>query len=264
MFPAMEIIAGRTTGDTTSNTAVTVNTGNSLTVRNAPYESDVYLLTLFTHFQAAGTGVLRSARLHDNVRGIGWSVPATDGQLIVSPNVPQKLYPQDTLVLETDGGAAAGDVSVTALILYYMNLPGINARLFNTDYIRQHGVNVVTVTNTISTTATGDWGGEEAINAEVDLLRANTDYALIGYRVSAACAAVRWRGVDTGNLGVGGPGATTNQNMTSQFFAYLSDQSGLPCIPVFNSANKSGILVDASQDESGTDITVTSILVELK
>ena len=37
----------------------------------------------------------------------------------------------------------------------------------------------------------------------------------------------------------------------------------LPLIPVFNSANKAGILVDAAQDENGTDVNVNSFFVEL-
>jgi hypothetical protein len=37
----------------------------------------------------------------------------------------------------------------------------------------------------------------------------------------------------------------------------------MPLIPVFNSANKGGILIDAAQDENGTDVTVNSIFAEL-
>jgi len=34
-------------------------------------------------------------------------------------------------------------------------------------------------------------------------------------------------------------------------------------IPVFNSANKAGILIDGAQDENGADVTVQSIFAEL-
>jgi hypothetical protein len=261
---AMEIVGGYTTGDTTAVTGVTLKTGNSLTIRNAPFDSKVYLLSLWTKYQVAGEGRLRSPRMHDNVRGINWSVGANDSQPVISPYFPQILVPQDTLVLETDGGGAAGDVAITDFLVYYENLPGVSARLVDPDYVRQHGKHVIMVENNIATAATGDWGGEEAINAEVDLMKANTDYALIGYTVDVECASVRWRGVDTGNLGVGGPGYVDNKDLTVNWFVRLSMASGLPCIPVFNSANKAGILVDASQDEAGTDVILHSIFVELE
>jgi hypothetical protein len=75
---------------------------------------------------------------------------------------------------------------------------------------------------------------------------------------------VRWRGVDTGNLGVGGPGTDLLKELTQKWFIWLSERTGLPCIPVFNSANRAGILLDASQDENGLDVIVNSIFVELK
>jgi hypothetical protein len=81
--------------------------------------------------------------------------------------------------------------------------------------------------------------------------------------VSAECAAVRWLGVDTGNLGVGGPGALESKGLTARWFVALSERFNLPLIPVFNSANKAGILIDAAQDENGADVTVTSIFAEL-
>ena len=77
------------------------------------------------------------------------------------------------------------------------------------------------------------------------------------------CAAVRWQGVDTGNLGVGGPGQEVLKALTGNWFAMLSDAYGLPLIPVFNSANKAGILVDAAQDENAAAVRLTSLFVEL-
>jgi hypothetical protein len=117
--------------------------------------------------------------------------------------------------------------------------------------------------NSISTGTAGGWSGEEAINVEFDNFKANTDYALMGYLVSAECLAVRWRGSDTGNLGVGGPGTIDQRDLTARWFCTLSDEFGLPLIPVFNSANKSSILVDCAQDENGADVVVTSLFAEL-
>lgn len=261
---AMEIIAGFSTGDTTALTALTAATGNSFTIRAAPFESKVHLLTLWGYFQAAGQLQIRSPRMHDNVRGLRYSLPATDGMILLDPRFKVPLVPQDTLVIEADGGAAAGDIAAVCAINYYEDLGGSAARLVDAEYVALHAKSVVTVENTITMGTAGNWGGEEALNIESDLLKANTDYALVGYTNAVACIALRWRGADTGNYGVGGPGHITSKHLTSRWFEYLSERSGLPCIPVFNSANKAGILVDGFQDETGNDAIVTSIFVELE
>jgi hypothetical protein len=51
--------------------------------------------------------------------------------------------------------------------------------------------------------------------------------------------------------------------LTANWFERLSLATGLPCVPVFNAANKSALLIDGAQDENGTDVTVTSYFVEL-
>ncbi len=122
---------------------------------------------------------------------------------------------------------------------------------------------IFTVENTLAFGATGGYSGEETVNAEFDLWKANVDYALLGYLVDGECAVVRWRGSDTGNLGVGGPGVEDNRDLTSTWFTMLSSMYDRPLVPVFNAANKDGILVDGAQDEDATNVTVTSIFAEL-
>jgi hypothetical protein len=51
--------------------------------------------------------------------------------------------------------------------------------------------------------------------------------------------------------------------MTARWFVDLARMTGVPAIPVFNSANQPGLLVDGLQDENGTDVTLTSILAQL-
>ena len=52
--------------------------------------------------------------------------------------------------------------------------------------------------------------------------------------------------------------------MTANWFANMARIMDLPLIPIFNSANKAGLLVDAAQDENAAAVTLTTILVELK
>lgn len=263
MGRALEIIAGQATAPSTTLTGLTMNSGNSLTVRNAPLESDVRLISAWVDVQGAGQFRIRSPKLHDNVQGIRFDTTVGDTAPLIPFGVSQKLIPQDVLIAEIAGSATAGDIESAAMLIYYANLPGSDARLVTWEDVQRRAVNIVTVENSLATGTAGGWSGEEAINAEFDLLQANTDYALIGYTVDTEALAVRWRGADTANLGVGGPGNETLKHVTAEWFKRQSMAHGLPLIPVFNSANKGGILVDAHQDENGADTTVNSIFVQL-
>jgi hypothetical protein len=125
-------------------------------------------------------------------------------------------------------------------------------------------VNMVTIENTLALTTGGGYTGEEAINAETDYLKANTDYALLGGYTGVECTLVGWRGADTSNYRVAIPGDDTNHNRYAAWFVEMSEAYGLPCIPIFNSANRAAILIDGVQDENGADAIVTHIYAELK
>lgn len=259
----LEVLTGFATAPGATATALTMASGNSATIRSADSQADVRLLTAWADVQGAGQFRIRSPRLHDNSQGIRLDTTVSDASPLLPLGLNQRLYPQDALTLDIVGSATAGDIETACLLIYYSNLPGIEARLATWEQIRERIVHTFTVENTLSLGTAGGYSGEEAINAEFDLSKANTDYALIGYLVDTECATVRWRGSDTGNLGVGGPGNETLRHVTGEWFKRLAMMTGLPCIPIFNSANKAGILIDGAQDENGADPTVTSIFAEL-
>lgn len=260
---ALELLCGQATAPSSTFTALTMNSGNSLTARNAPLNSMVKILQVWVDSQAVGVFRIRSPKLHDNVQGIRLRHTVSEPVPLLPMGVGVRLIPQDVLVAEITGSATAGDIESAAMLLYYEDLPGSAARLITFEELMRRAVTQVTVENLLSTGTAGGYSGEEAINAEFDLLKANTDYALIGYNVEVEALAIRWRGADTANLGLGGPGIDTAKWLTADWFSRLSKAFGLPLIPVFNAANRSGILMDAHQDENGGDPTVTSILVEL-
>lgn len=263
MGRALELITGRVTAPSTTQTALTVSTGNSLTVRNAREGSIIALLNSWADVQGAGTLRIRSPRLADNVQGLRLDTVVSEVKPLLPMGIGQPLYAQDVLTVDLSGSATAGDVELAAMLVYYSDLAGVDANLQSWEEIAPRIANLFTVENTLALGTGGDYSGEEALNAEFGLMRANTEYALLGYLVDAECAAVRWRGVDTGNLGVGGPGDETARDLTADWFVHLSRTFGLPCIPVFNSANVGAILIDGLQDENGTDVTVTSLFAEL-
>jgi hypothetical protein len=187
-------------------------------------------------------------------------------QPLINPQYSVPLIPQDTLSVEIQQMTAdlGTNVHMFNLLIYYEDLPGVSANLVSPDYVKAKTVTYMTGENTLALDTSGNYSGEEAVTAEINQWKANTYYALLGYTTNIDCGAIRFRGVDTGNLGVGGPGNSLFQEMTSKFFVWLSKESGKACIPAFNSANMAAVLIDGTQDEGGVDPTVTHFWAQLR
>jgi hypothetical protein len=123
--------------------------------------------------------------------------------------------------------------------------------------------NIVGLEVDVVTSATiGTWV-DTVITATEDVLHANTDYAVLGYVLDASLAAIALRGPDTSNLRVGGPGMTSPY-FTGQHFVKLSERTGLPHIPIINSANKGGTYVSCVDYHASQSARVTLIMAELR
>ena len=260
---AMELVSGQATAPGATLTGLTMAAGNSLTVRFANPTSDVRLVQLWANNNAAGIFRIRSPKLHDNVQGIRYRIQATDPIPVLCWGSWQKLTPQDTLIAEISGTATGGQIETGHMLIWYADLPGSNARLANWTDIVSRIVNILTVEVAITPGVTGGYSGQVAINSTFDLLQANTDYALLGGTVDARCGAVRVTGPDFANFGVGFPGITVDRSITAQWFANLNEQLGVPTIPIFNSANKAGTLVDIVQNQAGTSVNVDLVVAQL-
>ena len=260
---AMEMIAGQATAPSSTLTALTMNAGNTLTVRFANPNTDVRLLQLWARNNAAGIFRVRSPKLHDNVQGIRYRIAANDPVPVIAFGSWQKLVPQDTLIAEISGSAVGGQLEQGAMLIWYADLPGTQARLANWSDIVGRVVNILTVEVAITAGVAGGYSGQAALNATFDLLQANTDYALLGGTVDTLCTAVRVQGPDTGNFGVGFPGVTVDRSITSDWFKYLNQITGIPTIPIINSANKAGTLVDVMQNQAGAAVNVNLVVAQL-
>lgn len=263
MGVAVELLTGRVVAPGGTLSPLIMSAGNSLTVRNAADGTKVELIQAWGDNQVTGSLRVRSPLMHDNVQGIKFAVVANEVDPLFPAGFAQTIAPQDTLVIEQSGSGVASDIESSGFLVYYEDLPGIDGRFIDRAGLADRMVHLLTVENTLVLGTGGGYSGEEAINAETSLLKANIDYALLGYHVSDECAAVRWRGADFGNLGVGGPGNPNSKQITGSWFVSLSDNIGVPLIPVFNSANASAVLIDGVQDENGVDVVVTSILAQL-
>ncbi len=265
MGKAVELITGFVTGAIAAvATPWTLAAGNSLTIRNATPGSSIRLLQFWADVQSAAIMRLRSPQLHDNVQGIRYRVIVSEPDPLLPWGRIQPLTAQDTLQADLNLTSAAGVIDTGCLLVQYDDLPGIEGQFLMYEEVISRLVNLVTVENLITAGVAGGYSGQEAINAEFDLLHANTDYAIMGYVVNVECACVRWLSSDFGNLGVGGPGNDTDKFLTANWFTTLARKTGLPLVPVFNSANASSVLIDVAQDELGADVIVNTILAELR
>jgi len=260
---ALEVVSGFVTAPSTTFTGWTLATGNSLTIRNTRLDAQILLLNVWALNQGVGALQIRSPNLHDNVRGIRLDIIASEAKPLLPFGFLEKLIPQDVLIAEQTGSAAGSDIEQGGLLIFYEDLPGSSARLIRAATVKERMRHILTVENTLTMGTAGGYSAEEAIDAESDLFKANTDYALLGYLVDGEAGTVRWRGADTGNLGLGGPGDELGRDFTRSWFFDLARMFDLPLIPVFNSANRGGILVDATNDENALTLTITSIFAEL-
>lgn len=242
--------------------AVTPFPGDTLAVRSFNPPSKAYLVDIWQTGAAATVGRVRSPRLHDNVQGIRIrAAAAAVARSALSEYVVDDLFSQDALIVEMIGGAAETDGF--SLVTYYEDLPGVNARLHTLEDLLPRVVDLVNVEVAVAAAApVGTRAVSRALNADFDLLVANTDYALLGYETDATGLSVGIRGTDTGNLRVGGP-MTTEKLDTRDWFVRLSKKIGKPCIPVFNSANKAGILIDNAQVVAGVAANTTLVMARL-
>lgn len=263
MGKALELIGAQGTAIGATIAALAAVTGDSLAVRAGAEGKRIDLVQFWSDVQVAGTGQIRSARMHDNVRGIRFDTIVSDLYPLMPPGVRQRLYANDVMVQELAGSAVAGDIEYILSLLLYEDLPGANANFLSADEVMRRAGNLSYVENTISTGTTAAWTGAEAINAEFDQFHAGGLYALVGYIVDTEVPAVAWRGPDTSNYRVGGPGIETDRATTSDWFLWLSRSLGEALIPVIRAENKAGTTIDTIQDENGADVTVTSIYAEL-
>jgi len=262
-FGAIECISGYVTAPSATETALTVCAGNSLTIRAAKEGSKIHILQAWGKTKGAGIVKILSPRMHDNVQNLRLNRIAAKNAVLLPAGFKQLVYPQDTLRVLMTGSATAADIETFGMLIHYEELEGAEGRFATWDEIQSRIKNWISVPVSITTAATGEYSGQVAINSTYDLMKANTDYALIGWNSSGVGGTVRYQGIDTGNLGVGGPATTEQEVDTKNWFKNLSDRWNIPCIPILNSANKAGILIDVTQDEDAAAVVIYSILAEL-
>lgn len=232
--------------------------GGSATVRSFGPNAKCLLLDILEQQTTINAMRVRSPLLHDVSQGIRILPPESPVEFSLPDNWAEQLHSQDALAVEVNDQTANAGYAV-ALLVYYTDLPGGSARLFMPGDVLPRGVHLKPLEVTITPVAR-TWT-DALITTTESLLKANTDYAVLGVMVNNPCAAVSVYGADTSNFRVAAPGVARTDE-TANFFVDLSMASGYPCIPVINAANAGttnvGVLATVT-----TAITVTLMLLQL-
>jgi hypothetical protein len=261
--PALDTIVVTGTAIGATLAAGVVAGGDSLQVKNQNGNVPAWLLQTWSDHQVAGIVRIRSPKFHDNVDGLRFRAQIG----VLDPQLPfgavQPLYPQDVLTVELSGSAVAGDIESVVLAIYYPDLPGQSGNFRTWDQIKGQMKGLVGQRIAMTVGSTVGYNGARAINADTDLLRANTNFALLGATTDIETAAITVKGPDTGNLRVAIPGENSLIHHINYWFKRLSVATGFPLIPVINSANKGATQVEVVGDENGGTANVTLWLAEL-
>lgn len=258
-----ELITGYVTAPGTTLTDITMNSTDSLRIRHFDQGKKAWLVAAWTLNQGAGELVIKSPKMHDAVQNIKLIAPANYCWPLLPIDNPTPIYSDDLLTVQLSGSATAGDVECVALLIAYEDMPASQGRYATADEVRSRTKNLLTIKCDLGTlTATG-YAGAQAIIADTDLLKAGTDYAILGCISNLEVGAVCIRGADTGNLRIGMPSDTTEYDLLCNWFVLLSDELGWPTIPIMNSENKNNTYVEVAKNETSQAVILYWLLAEL-
>lgn len=231
---AVETLGFRVANPSSTFTAVTMATGNSLTVRTFRDGTNARLEHITRQGATSGAWRILSPVLHDNVTGITFVYAETPSSLFMPDYLGEPLASGDTLVVQGTGGTA--ETEVGSMTIYYEDVNGLAATLYNWPDIRGSIEHLKTfeVDVTIGGTA-GIWT-DTLLNATDKQAKADRKYAILGWTTDTALAAIAFVGGETGNVRMGGPGPTSPPE-TSHWFIQESERMGTPHIPVISANN---------------------------
>lgn len=260
MGSIIEVITGRATNPA-ALTALTVNTGDTFTVRSYGEGVTPILENLWTQQATAGFVRLRTPRIHDAVQGIRMVANAARPSSLLPYGTEQRLQSTDALTFEIQGGGA--EVDAAAALMYYANVSSGQGRFATWEQVKPLIANILSVqVDVAGPTTSGDWSAGTNITNFSDLLKADTWYAVLGYTLDTASLAVAIRGADTGNYRVGGPGIL-EADETRDWFVKLSKAHGTPHIPIINSQNKGATQAFVARVGAGGTINVSFVMAQL-
>lgn len=250
--------------------SLAVASGDSLAVIYFNPGSNAYVEEVFSMNSTQRMEVaIFSPRFGDNQFGLRLqhtfnpTVSAAGGvtQFLLPPQLDIPIYSTDALSVQVNAPAAAGNADVV-MQQYYEDVPGTGQRLANWSQIEGLIIRTLGIEVTVTPGTTGQYGTAVAMNANDDRLRADTDYALLGYSTDLLGGVFGIKGPDTGFFRVPMPCSFDARN-TAGYFVFQDSLRSTPHIPIINSNNKGTTLVDGIAANNPGATKVSLVLAEL-
>ena len=257
---AIQTVSGFFTAGAAGTNVATATPGDTFNVPSFDINNRGRLLQAYASGATTDFVRVRSPRMHDANQGLRLRVGNVLAAELLPWWVSEVIYPSDTPIVEIDAtGAGTG-----AVLLHYEfdDLPGAAPRLANLSDIQSRVVHLMGCEVDVTSGAIGAYGNGVAINANFDNFEAGADYAWLGYTLTTGTHAIALVGKDTGNLKIGGPG-NLDPRWTSDYFVYMSEQTGRACIPIIAANNKSSTLLQNVDITLNLATKVTLILAQL-
>ena len=190
------------------------------------------------------------------------AAPAGPSQLLMPRELDIPIFPSDALSISVNAPAGAGNANVT-LQAYYTSVPGAGQRLANWEEVQGIGwVRVLGIEVSVTPGATGQAGTAVAINANDARLRANLDYAILGYQTDTSGLIFRLRGPDTSGFNIPLP-TSFDAFHTANWFILSDLLRQYPHVPVVNSNNAGSTLLDGIAHNNPGATKVSLIMAEM-
>lgn len=257
----LELITAQTTAAAVAGTDAAAVSGNSLNVRQI-ISGKALSLAIWAHVQYDSFKLeYKSPHLHDSNHGRVMFFSTNDPRIRLMHNDP--LFPTDIPTLTHFSDATSGNIETTCELRYYDNI-GINGRYISHIELAARFDKYFSVPLSHTAGTSGGYSGELALNTTSKEMKSGRFYALLGAVSNGTKTIARIRSTDTGNLGVGLPLCPGDEQFSSNFFPWLSKETGLPCIPVFDMTNPGGILCDVVNNENALSPKVEWIFALLQ
>lgn len=236
--------------------AATSFTGGIQNIRNFAPTDSAQLIEFGRKGATVGTARIRSSLFHDDLQSLRFRCLAADPTSHIPHWQGNMLYSQDAPLVDGDGTNAEVEAYVASI--FYSNLPGAQARLHSPadvlpliDLILGQQITITAVVPPAPATA--------LITSLYNTLKANRDYAVLGWQSDVALAGVGIQGADTSNFIAGGTGEA-DIFKTRDKFVRMSYELNLPLIPVINAANAPATNLVVFNDVAAANANVTLVL----
>lgn len=264
MKRSIELLVATATAPGAAGVAATAVAGDSLVIKNGV---NARILQSWSDHQGAGfCQIVRNTSGHDTTRDLRYEVAVSDLAKHQPTGIANEVAAQELLSVTIAGSATAGDVETLCMLMEYDDLRGLgDQNLIDWPTLQRRMVKTVNLDITLAAAAGPAFAtSEELITADTDLLKSNSEYAVMGYKVRTEVSAVYLKGPDTANVRVGGPGNDLAGDATSEWFTLLSRAYGRAMIPVISTGNKGSTFCGCHQDENAGAVVVTWLLALLK